>query len=506
MARESDRRARPGAWRPGLVSAAFGAAFALGQAPWGLWWLSVAGLAAALALAGRAAPGRAAWIGWCFGLGWFAVALHWIVFPFLVDPWRHAWLIPLALPALAGGLALFPAAAFGLAARFLPRGPLGPALALAALEVLRGTVLTGFPWAAPGHVWIDTPVRALAAYGGAEGLTLLTVLLAAGLAALWARWRAAALGAGAACVAAVLLAPPPAAPDGRGPEVRLLASGVEQSLKWDAAAASDRLDALIAASRGAPGPAIWSETALAWDPELYPEAARAVASAGVPVLTGTIRREGGRVFNALVALAPDGSVAARYDKHHLVPFGEYVPLGGLLGRLGLRGMADVDGGGFAAGPGPRVIDVPGLGAVLPLICYEAVFPRNLRAGRRPDWVLHVTNDGWFGGGAGPDQHLAQARLRAAEQGLPVIRVANRGWTGAIDAAGGVVRAEIATPGGIGGGFGGAAMDVAIPAAAPPTAYARAGDAPLRALLLAALAALAVAGRRRARLVSAAPRG
>ncbi|PRY92655.1 apolipoprotein N-acyltransferase [Hasllibacter halocynthiae] len=506
----AEEGAAAGRLRPLLpLALALGAGFALGQAPWGLWWLAIPALAAALWLAGRAPPRRAAWIGLGFGIGWFALALHWIVFPFLVDPWRHGWLIPLALPALAGGLALFPAAAFGLAARYLPRGPLSPALALAAAEVLRGHLFTGFPWAAPGHVWIDTPALALAPLAGAEGLTLLAVLAAALLAALWSRLPALAAAGGAALAAGLLLTPSPAPlpAAAAAPSVRLAASGVAQTLKWDPEAAAARVSALTAAARGAPGPVIWSETALPWDPALFPEVAATVAeAAGRPVLTGTVRREGGRPYNAVVAIGAGGGVLATYDKHHLVPFGEYVPLGNLLGRMGIRGLADTDGMGFGAGPGPQVIEVPGLGSVLPLICYEAIFPRNLRTDRRADVIVHLTNDGWFGRGAGPDQHFAQARLRAAETGLPMLRVANRGWTGAIDARGGVVRAAKATPGGIGGGFGGAVMDVALPPALPPTPYARLGDWPSRALLLLALGGLAIGGAREGRLVPAREEG
>ena len=185
---------------------------------------------------------------------------------------------------------------------------------------------------------------------------------------------------------------------------------------------------------------------------------------------------------------PDGSVAALYDKHHLVPFGEFFPLGAYAARIGLRGLAAGDGAGYAAGPGPRVLDVEGIGAVLPLICYEAVFPRDTRTARRPRLMLHVTNDAWFGAFAGPQQHLAQARARAIEQGLPVLRAANTGITAEIDATG-RVGAEI--PLGVDG-----YLDARLPAALAPPPYARTGDAPLAVILALALGAAGMGRIRR----------
>ena len=142
-----------------LLAAGAGALAALGQAPWGLWPLAILGAAAAMALAARAGPGRAAWTGWAFGAGHFAVALHWIVEPFLIDVARHGWMAPFALVLLAGGLALFPAAAFWIAARLAPgRVLLALPAAWTLAEALRMRVFTGFPWAAPGQALIDTPL------------------------------------------------------------------------------------------------------------------------------------------------------------------------------------------------------------------------------------------------------------------------------------------------------------------------------------------------------------
>jgi apolipoprotein N-acyltransferase len=155
-----------------------------------------------------------------------------------------------------------------------------------------------------------------------------------------------------------------------------------------------------------------------------------------------------------------------------VPFGEYVPLRGLAERLGLDGLAAVIPGGYLPGPGPVTFDLgPALGRAFPMICYEAIFPRDIRTlETRPDWIAHVTNDAWFGTFSGPWQHLALARLRAAEQGLPVLRAANTGVSAVIDAR--------------------------LPPAAPPTLYARTGDLPVLAVTLAVAFALIVLARRK----------
>ena len=193
--------------------------------------------------------------------------------------------------------------------------------------------------------------------------------------------------------------------------------------------------------------------------------------------------------NALAVLeGPDGDVAHLYDKHRLVPFGEFLPLPGVFAALGLGPLAGQLAGTFAPGPGPETFVLPGVGRVLPLICYEAIFPQVLRRARpRARAVLHLTNDAWFGTYAGPRQHLALARLRAAEFGLPVLRAANTGISAAIDARG---RVRASLPLGVAGH-----LDVAVPPALGPTPYARTGDAAPLAVLLALAGGLALRGRR-----------
>jgi apolipoprotein N-acyltransferase len=207
------------------------------------------------------------------------------------------------------------------------------------------------------------------------------------------------------------------------------------------------------------------------------------------VALGIQRSDGLRGWNSLAVFAPDGTVTAVYDKHHLVPFGEYIPLGDLASEwFGITAFAARDGNAYSAGPGPRLVDLgPGLGRVLPLICYEAVFPQDLRGvPGRPDWLLQVTNDAWFGRLTGPYQHLAQARLRSIEQGLPMVRVANTGVSAVIDARG---RLRAAIPLGR-AGF----VDARLPGTLTAPPYARWGEVPVL-LLLAGLAVAVRAGRR-----------
>jgi len=284
--------------------------------------------------------------------------------------------------------------------------------------------------------------------------------------------------------------PEPAAP---GLVLRLVQPDADQSLKWDADQADRllRLQLDYTAAKPRPDLVIWPETAL---PYLFDPASRlaqmvAEAGQGAPVAFGAQRLEGEAAFNSLVVLAPDGGIAALYDKAHLVPFGEYVPLGDLAWRwFGIGAFAARLGNGYSAGPGPRLLDLGTLGKVAPLICYEAVFPAALRGlPDRPGWILQITNDAWFGTLTGPWQHLAQARLRAVESGLPLVRVANTGVTGMVDARG---RLTAVLPFGQPG-----YLDAALPGALPPTPYARWGEMPFLAALSAFALLLALSRRK-----------
>ncbi|MBI1415980.1 MAG: apolipoprotein N-acyltransferase [Limimaricola sp.] len=472
----------------GLV--ALGALAGLGQAPWALWPLTLAALTVAFFLHARATRPRAAFgMGWALGLGYFLLTLHWIMQPFQVDAARDGWMAPYALALMAGGLALFWGVGWALAQRWRPAGALALVAAWTLAEVARSVLFTGFPWALIGHVWIGTPLAQLAAFVGPHGLTLLTLLGAAALAQAGRRsFVLAALPVVAGAVAWPLLDPGPApAPDATLPLVRMVQPNAPQDQKWNPDMADVFYNRLLDATAASPAPdlVVWPETALPYLLEYATPAFETISdlSRGAPVVLGINRREGSRYYNALVVLGRGAQVLAIHDKAHLAPFGEYIPFGDWFARFGIHGLAASEGGGFSAGRVGDVLDIPGIGPALALICYEGIFAEEVGAyTRRPRLMVLITNDAWFGTDAGPQQHLAQERLRAIEQGLPMVRVANTGISAMIDAKG---RITASLPLGAEGG-----LDARLPPALPPTLYARWGDwTALVMLILVSLAAL-----------------
>jgi apolipoprotein N-acyltransferase len=479
------------------LGAGLGVAMAAAQPPLSLPWVLFFALPPLFwLLAGCGGWRPAALLGWSAGTGYFAAALFWIVEPFQVDSEAHGWMAPFALAGMAGGLALFWALAFGVAGalgRDGWRGALGLACLLTLAEVARTHVLTGFPWALVGYAWVETPVMQAASLIGVHGVGFLT--LVAALAPAVAAGRA---GRGAGVAVAVLLvglgwgwgAARLAAPVPERAElyvVRIVQPNAPQHLKWRADMQALYYERHLALSAAEPGPAgppdvvLWSETAV---PFVLGYAdgyqAEIVEAAGVPVILGIRRVEvepdAERWFNALAVLGEGGRAKAVYDKHHLVPFGEYIPFNDLVARLGLPGLETLTRGGFTPGEGPRLVGAPGVPPFLPLVCYEAIFPHQMTAPEgRPEWLVQVTNDAWFGTLAGPYQHFAQNRVRAIEQGLPLARAANTGISAMVDPMGRVVAGlELGVAG---------QVDAALPAALAPTPYARAGDAPVLATIL-----------------------
>lgn len=478
--------------RPRLALAALlGAIGALGLAPTGLWGLTCLMLLTvpALFLAARS-PKQAALTGLALGIGWFAHSLVWIIEPFFVDAARHGWMAPFAIVLSATGMGLFWAVAFW-GAHHLGRSPRARIWALtgtwSVVEFARAYILTGFPWAALAQIWTDADAALLLAWIGPQGLALATLMatllpglalvqpgaLPMRLASLLPALALGGLGLGLA------QARPDSAPQS-GAIVRLIQPNAPQHQKWDPSYSSMFFERQVEYTAAGPRPdlIVWPETSVPTLLDYAGPAFEAIskAAAGVPVVLGIQRSVGEAYFNSLVYLDETGDVAGTYDKHHLVPFGEYIPLGNLAARVGLRGFAAQEGDGFSAGPGPQVMAIAGLGKALPLICYEAVFPQDVGgAATRPDFLLQITNDAWFGQHSGPYQHLAQARMRAIEQGLPMIRAANTGISAMIDPWG---RLTAQLPLGQAG-----YVDADLPAPLPPTFYARSGDLPVFLLLL-----------------------
>jgi apolipoprotein N-acyltransferase len=384
--------------------------------------------------------------GWWFGFGHHLLGLYWITEAILVRADELWWAVPLAVPALAAGMALFIAAPCAVARR-PGGGRVSLVLILAGAWVLaewaRQYLATGFPWNPWGSVWAmpglpgDIFIQ-LAAFIGVPGLTLLTLLIAASP---YCGWRAMGVAGGALIAWAGLgvwrlSLPPPPAP---GVTVVLVQGNVPEGKKLDNAYAHEIFTRYLSLTRSGTGTptgktvVVWPESA---SPYLLTQdaAARdaiAAAANGAVSLVGTVRfSETGRPLNSLLVIKPDGSAGEVYDKWHLVPFGEYQP-----GWFPLPFQV-VPGGGFGFGPGPGTLSIDGLPKAGALICYEVIFPGEVAdAGNRPGWLVNVTNDAWFGTSSGPRQHLAAARLRAVEEGLPLLRAANTGITAGFDARG-----------------------------------------------------------------------
>jgi len=484
----------------GALLTAFGAFAALGQAPFDLPVVMVLAMAAAVVMNGTAqTPRAAAAHGFAFGFGYFALALHWIVSPFLVDAATYGWMAPFAVVLMAAGGAVFWAVAFWGARCLSPHlWPLIPCWT--AIELARAYIFTGFPWASPAQAMVDTLPGQVLAWVGPHGLNLVIIAAAVGLAALAPKsWPLRLAGLGPLVLVIFM---PPFAPDVplSSSVLRLIQPNAPQHEKWD----PDKIGIFYERQlrftsadpdpqTGAPDAIIWPETAIPWALDRSAVILEEISKAakGVPVILGAQRNEGERYFNALAVLGPKGDVTQIYDKYHLVPFGEYVPFGDLAARFGIYGMAPQHGAGFSSGTGPQLLDLGPLGRALPLICYEAVFAHDVNATpARPDFIIHATNDAWFGTHAGPQQHLAQARMRAIEQGLPVARAANTGISAMIDPHGRVLDS-------LGMGQAGY-IDAALPLPLAPTLYSRTGDLPLALLLLAVLGAAVLRSVTRAR--------
>ena len=349
--------------------------------------------------------------------------------------------------------------------------------ALTGAELLRAYVLTGFPWATPVQAFVSTVAGQGLAWFGPHGLMLLLLLLA------WGLWQSRPLQIAAALLCVLALWPAdPGPPATTGKIVRIIQPNAVQDRKWHPGWSevffARQLQLTRAPAARQPDLIVWPETAVPWMLDHAEDQLRqiALAARGTPVALGMLRSQGFRYFNALVVLDGQGRVADIYDKHHLVPFTEFIPLGWLTNSFGLNGFASDIGFGFAAGDGPALLDLGPLGRAVPLICYEAVFAHDVNGGPgRGDFIMQVTNDAWFGRFAGPQQHLAIARMRAIEQGLPLLRAANTGISAMIGPRGQVLhRLDLGQAGRI---------DAALPQALPPTIYVQIGDGPIVLLLL-----------------------
>lgn len=468
---------------------------------------------------------QAAVIGWCLGFGYFIASLWWLGAAFLVEAQEFAWALPFGVAGLPAILACFTALGFVLARLLWSDGSariLALALGLGVSEWLRGTLFTGFPWNTFGMALGGNLVLAqVASLVGLHGLTFLSVFIFASPAVLANRnsaWRSSsAFIFGCALFVAITLFGSLrlwTAPDEYHPglRIRIMQPNTPQDDKFRL----DNKDQILAhyiavsARKTALAPnglsdithVIWPESPFPFILSRDPEALSRIAqSLGRSVLiTGSARAETigttypGEIrkvsyFNSIQVLTSSGMIVDTYDKVHLVPFGEYLPFSGFLERLGLRQFVHIPGG-FEPGVTRKLLRVPGLPQAFPLVCYEAIFPESLQSDLRNSagLIINVTNDGWFGPTFGPYQHLAQARLRSIESGLPFLRAANTGISAIIDSYGRTIdQLALGTEG---------VLDTRLPLAiAPPPAVHFSFWAPFS---LAVLSLLTLIGLRRRR--------
>jgi apolipoprotein N-acyltransferase len=427
---------------------------------------------------------EAFFIGWAFGAGYFIFGLYWISRALFVDIQQFWWVLPLSAIIGPAIIALYYSLIPLLAWRYRKNEAayaLMIVLAWSAIEWVRGHAFTGFPWNLPGYSWqYVLPVMQANAAIGIYGLTLLTLLWAAipavgrKLATALVLLFLVVLSAGWARLALY-----PTAQLGDN-TVRIVQPNIEESLKWSRADMQINFMSLLGLS-SKPDTlkqpltfVVWPETATMpnqqpsrlTDPLYGPNLPKGATS-----LIGALRvdQDKHEVYNSVTVVDPKLNIVTQYNKHHLVPFGEYMPLRSLLNMSPIGNkVADIIGD-FTRGDGVQTLNVGNnLPRPSPLICYEAIFPGEVADEKdRPDWLVNVTNDSWYGKTTGPHQHFESARVRAIEEGLPLVRVANTGISATVDPVGRIIgelplgKQDV--------------LDTILPAKLPRTLYARFGD-------------------------------
>ncbi|MEA3028572.1 MAG: apolipoprotein N-acyltransferase, partial [Alphaproteobacteria bacterium] len=442
----------------------------------------------------------------------FLAGLYWVGYAFLVDAKTFGWLLPFAVIALPAGMACYTGFGLALARILWTRGPtriIALAVALTAAEWLRGHLFSGFPWNVYGYALTGPLVLAQsAALIGIWGLTFVAVAVFATPAVLTderadtrRRWLPQALGAvllvALAGYCAIRLSRTPTA-FVEGVRLRIMQPNLQQDQKFNYSAKQKVMSQYLELSDRSTGPQsagvrdvthlIWPESAFPFVLTREPDALAQIAALlppGTVLITGAVRvpelppgQKIERAYNSIYVIDHDGSILSVYDKLHLVPFGEYLPFQDFLEKLGLMQLTKLPGG-FIAGERRRAMDVPRAPRMLPFLCYEIIFPGEVKPeGERPGWLLNLTNDGWFGISSGPYQHLQQARVRTIEQGLPLVRAANTGISAVIDPLGRVIKSlPLGTE---------AVMDAALPRHIDAPLYARTGDGGVALVIGAAL--------------------
>jgi len=494
-------------WRRRAIAFLAGALSALAQPPFFLFpllWLTFPVLVLLLdgavsvrlsGLKGRLLASFGA--GWWFGFGYFLAGLWWIGAAFLVDAEEFAWLMPFAVVLLPAGLAILWGLGAALAQLLWSPSPwriFALAAGLGSAEWLRGHVFTGFPWNALGYsLTAGDVMMQSASLANVYALGFVAVVVFAAPATLVRiAGRNSVLPGLLACAVFLGLAGYGLARLGNSQDnpvndlhIRIVQPAIDQAQKWLPENKEAVFESYLSMSRAeidgqglaADTLLVWPETAFPFALTEEPGALPAIAQMlpeGASLVTGAARAEDGAdgrfVFNSVYIVDDSGTIVAAYDKVHLVPFGEYLPLQGVLEDLGLEQLTRVRGG-FTPGPRRRTMLLENRPPFVPLICYEIIFPGEVLAadGTRPGFLLNVTNDAWFGNTPGPYQHLHQARVRAVEEGLPLVRAANTGISAIVDAYGRLSRrAPLGDK---------AVLDGPLPAAIDPPPAARLGSVP-----------------------------
>jgi apolipoprotein N-acyltransferase len=468
---------------------------------------------------------KAAATGWAFGFGYFLFGLYWIGKAFLVEAGIYIFLMPIAMTLMPAGLALFYALAIGFAALFWRPGlsrVLILAVLLAITEWLRGHILTGFPWNALGHVFAgEAGLSQLSSLLGPYALSFFCVLIFTSPAIAADKKSPKNINFSMAkpplVIATLLLAASlwghqrlSAAVDENvdGVRLRLVQPNIKQVDKWRPGNAAPIYRTMLKMSgqqtkttpQGLAGIThlIWPESALPFFMARSKDALQGIDNLlpnNTTLITGAMRHKTtgktkkGReraIFNSLFIVDDKAKITQTFDKKHLVPFGEYLPFHGALEQIGLRKIVQVRGH-FEFGQQPRLIKLKNVPPFAPLICYEVVFPDEIiEDGERPSWLVNLTNDAWYGVSTGPYQHFVQSRIRAIEQGLPMVRVANTGISGVIDPYGRVRQSLPLASAGI--------IDAALPAAISKTIYARYGALLFWCILMGAITLILIIAR------------
>lgn len=398
-------------------------------------------------------------IGFAFGLGYFAVALHWLGAAFLQEGGFFLVLMPFAILGLSAILALFWAVATALAHLMWSGGALrvlGLAGALSIAEYARGHLFSGFPFDLLGYaLTANDEMMQLASIVGVYGLTFLAALTSMTIALIWPAderglvrrlvpfFLAVAVIAGQIGYGNWRLQNTPVT-QRDDMRVRLAQPMILDHADWTRSTPAEVMDRLISLSESGTGLTaithlVWPESVFPFFLQDYPDALARIARMLPPettLLTGAPRAPiadelaqdvENPGYNSILTINTDGEIVGSYDKSHLVPFGEYLPLSDFWKMFGIRQFVPGTNG-WAAGNGRRLQEILGTPAFLALVCYEAVFPNDIGDASRAEFILNITNDAWFDGSVGPAQHAHHARLRSVETGLPMLRASNTGTT------------------------------------------------------------------------------